>query len=82
VLVKERLKTGFRRREEVLTWRRRLVSGPGFEKMRVASDIDKPYPTKFHLHLNKFVLIPTRIWWASNLHGNSPLASNQLFILE
>ena len=28
---------------------------------------------KFHVHLGGFVLIYTRIWWASNLHGNSPL---------
>jgi hypothetical protein len=28
----------------------------------------KPYPTEFHLQLGEFVLIATRISWASNLH--------------
>ena len=31
----------------------------------------KPYPTKFHICLDKFVFIPTRICWVSNLHGHS-----------
>ena len=30
-------------------------------------------PTKFHLHLGKFVLILTKFWWASGLHRNSPI---------
>ena len=34
----------------------------------------EPYPTRFPPHLNGFVLIDTKIWWASGLHGNSPLA--------
>jgi hypothetical protein len=38
VLVTEGLEIGCRRRKRFnLTWRRRLVGGPGFEKMRVAT---------------------------------------------
>jgi hypothetical protein len=33
----------------------------------------KPYPTRFPLHLDGFVLIHTRILWVSK-HGNSSLA--------
>ena len=29
------------------------------------------YPTKVPLQLSMFIRIPTRIWWASDLHGNS-----------
>ena len=60
--------------EEVLTWRKRLVSGPKFEKMGIATVVGtyEPYPTKFPLHLGQFVLIHTIIWWASNLYGDSP----------
>ena len=29
------------------------------------------YPTKVPLQLSMFIRIPTRIWWASGLHGNS-----------
>ena len=32
------------------------------------------HPTKFSLRLGKFVFIHTRIWWASGLHGNSPMS--------
>ena len=35
------------------------------------------HPTRFPLHLDEFVLIHTRIWWVSGLHGNSPLWSKQ-----
>ena len=31
----------------------------------------RPYPASFPLHLDGFVLIYTRIWWASGLHRNS-----------
>ena len=31
------------------------------------------YSTIFHLRLGGFVLIPTSIWWASGVRGNSPL---------
>ena len=34
-------------------------------------DTYEPYPTRLPLHLNKFVLIHTKIWWVSNIHGNS-----------
>ena len=62
------LKTSFRSR------RRRLVIGLGYETMGVASwHIRTLVPTTFPLHLDGFVLIHTRICWASNLHGNSPL---------
>ena len=40
----------------------------------------KPYPTRFPLYLNKFVLIHTRIRWASGLHGNSPLMRCHVFM--
>ena len=33
----------------------------------------EPYLTKISLHFTVFVLIYTRIWWTSNLHGNSPV---------
>ena len=33
----------------------------------------KPYPTRSPLHLGGFVLIHTRTWWASGLHGNTPV---------
>jgi hypothetical protein len=61
-------KAGFRRR-------RRLVGGHGFEKTRVCSWHTQTYPTKLHLHLGGFVLIPTRILWVSGLHGNAPYVS-------
>jgi hypothetical protein len=32
------------------------------------------YPSIFPLHLGGFVPICTRMWWATSLHGNSPLA--------
>ena len=69
------LKTGSKKRGEVLTQRRRLVDEPGFEKMGVDSwqlGTCKPYPTIFPLHLGKFVLYYTKIWWVSGLHKNSP----------
>ena len=60
------LKTSFRRR-------RRLVGGPGFEKMGIASwGRDKPNPIRFHVHLGSFIVIHTRIWRASGLHGIHP----------
>ena len=34
---------------------------------------NKPYPTRFPLHLGGFVLIHIRIWWVSGLLGNPPL---------
>ena len=37
VPVIEGLKTNFKRRRRVLAWRRRLIGGPKFEKMRVAN---------------------------------------------
>ena len=70
----EGLKIHFKRREEILSCKRTLVGGSEFEKTRVASGMYKPHPTRFHLHLNEFVLIPTRIWWTSSLHGNSPFS--------
>ena len=30
------------------------------------------YPIIFYIHLDGFVLVYTRIWWASNLHENYP----------
>ena len=33
----------------------------------------EPYSTIFPLHLGEFVLIYSRIWWASGLPGNLPL---------
>ena len=53
--------------------RKRLVSGSGFEKMReLQVGTYKPYPMRFPLHLSGHVLIDTRIWWVSGVHGNSP----------
>ena len=53
------------RTPSLVTRTRRLVSRPKCEKMCVASwHIYEPYPTKFHLHLGRYVLIRTRIWWA------------------
>ena len=35
---------------------------------------NEPYPTRFPLHLDGFVIIHTKIWWVSSLHRNTPLA--------
>ena len=49
----------------LVTRTRRLVSGPIFEKMRVAQLTHlNPNPIIFPPHLGGFVLIHTRIWWA------------------
>ena len=60
VLVTKGLTTHFRKR--------RLVSGPRFDKMGIATIVGtcKPYPARFPLHMGGFVLIHTRIQWASN----------------
>ena len=37
-------------------------------------DTYEPYPIRFPLHLDRFVLTHTKIWWANGLHGSSPQA--------
>ena len=67
MLVNEGLKIGFTRR-------RKLVGGPGFEKMGVAIEVGiyEPHPTRLLVHLGRFDLSQSRNWSVSNLHGNSP----------
>ena len=49
----------------------RLVIGPKFEKMGVGSwHIRTRFTTRFPIHAGMFLLIRTRIWWVSGLHGN------------
>jgi hypothetical protein len=63
------------RTPSLVTGRRRLVGGPGYEKMRVATVVGtyESYPTKLLVHLGGFAHIHNRIGWVSGLHGNSPL---------
>lgn len=47
---------------EVVTWRRRSIDGPGFEKMEIATVVStyEPYAIKdFPLHLGGFGLMPS-----------------------
>ena len=46
--------------------------GPDLRRHDQLGGTRKPYPTRLPLHLGGFVLIHTRVSWASNPHGNSP----------
>ena len=51
----------------------RLVGGPRFEKMGVGRWHIQTLTHHIPLHLGWFVLIHTKMWWASGQHGNSLL---------
>ena len=73
------------RTTSLITGKRRVVGGPVFENMGVASWHFKPYPIKFPLHLGGFVLIHTRIWcWAVYMETHpyiDQLTSMRIFTL-
>ena len=52
------LKIGGLKTSSSLTWRRRLVGGPGFEKMRIHFELRSitPMTTKVHMILHSFVV--------------------------
>ena len=72
VMVTKGLKTQIsQEEEEVLIRRGGEQVGLDFRRQEQVVGTYEPHPTIFSLHLGKLVLIYTRIWWVSGLHGNS-----------